>query len=123
MNAIAPKSDLTKTGRAQYATLFRVADSTKRGLISWDDFVIFETILKRSDADYWIAFQYFDVYVPLVLTMRRQRSRAKLAHEGTTREPSRTTSSRTCSRRRSRMSRSPSTSIGTRYWTPSTRTR
>ncbi|GJE89667.1 mitochondrial carrier [Phanerochaete sordida] len=61
VNAIAPKSDLTKTGRAQYATLFRVADSSKRGMVSWDDFVIFETILKRPDADYWIAFQYFDV--------------------------------------------------------------
>lgn len=64
MNAIAPKSDLSsKIGRAQFATLFRVADTTKRGLVSWDDFVVFETILKRPDADYWIAFQYFDVYV------------------------------------------------------------
>lgn len=61
VNAIAPKSDLTKIGRAQFATLFKVADSTKRGLVSWDDFVVFETILKRPDADYWIAFQYFDV--------------------------------------------------------------
>ncbi len=62
VNAIAPKADLTKTGRAQYATLFRVADTSKRGLVSWDDFVIFETILKRPDADYYMAFQYFDVY-------------------------------------------------------------
>ena len=65
VNAIAPKSDLSKIGRAQFATLFSVADTTKRGLVSWDDFVVFETILKRPDADYWIAFQYFDVYVPL----------------------------------------------------------
>ncbi|KAJ3539095.1 hypothetical protein NM688_g6416 [Phlebia brevispora] len=61
VDAIAPKADLTKIGRAQYATLFRVADQSKRGLISWDDFVIFETILKRPDADYYMAFQYFDV--------------------------------------------------------------
>ncbi|KAI0783314.1 mitochondrial carrier [Abortiporus biennis] len=61
VNAIAPKGDLTKIGRAQFATLFPVADSSKRGLVSWDDFVVFETILKRPDADYWIAFQYFDV--------------------------------------------------------------
>ncbi|KAF7791229.1 hypothetical protein EIP86_002243 [Pleurotus ostreatoroseus] len=61
VSAIAPQADLTKIGRAQYATLFRVADSNKRGLISWDDFVIFETILKRPDADYYMAFQYFDV--------------------------------------------------------------
>ena len=62
VNAIAPKGDLSKIGRAQFATLFRVADANKRGLVSWDDFVVFETILKRPDADYWIAFQYFDVY-------------------------------------------------------------
>ncbi len=63
VNAIAPKGDLTKIGRTQFATLFPVADSTKRGLVSWDDFVIFQTILKRPDADYWIAFEYFDVCV------------------------------------------------------------
>lgn len=61
VNAIAPKGDLSKIGRNQFGTLFRVADTNKRGLVSWDDFVVFETILKRPDADYWIAFQYFDV--------------------------------------------------------------
>ncbi|KAF8346951.1 mitochondrial carrier domain-containing protein [Amanita rubescens] len=61
VNAIAPKSDLTKIGRAQFAILFRVADTSKRGLVSWDDFTVFETLLKRHDADYWMAFQYFDV--------------------------------------------------------------
>ncbi|KAG1783577.1 mitochondrial carrier domain-containing protein [Suillus placidus] len=61
VNAIAPKNDSTKIGRAQFAILFRVADSSKRGLVSWDDFTVFETLLKRPDADYWIAFQYFDV--------------------------------------------------------------
>jgi solute carrier family 25 aspartate/glutamate transporter 12/13 len=62
VNAIAPKGDLTRIGRAQFATLFRVADAAKRGLMSWDDFVVFQTLLKRPDADYYIAFQYFDVY-------------------------------------------------------------
>nr|VWO94345.1 Calcium dependent mitochondrial carrier protein [Ganoderma boninense] len=61
VNAIAPKGDLSKIGRNQFGTLFRVADANKRGLVSWDDFVVFETILKRPDADYWIAFRYFDV--------------------------------------------------------------
>lgn len=61
VNAIAPNGDLSKIGRAQFTTLFRVADATRRGLVSWDDFVIFQTILKRPDADYWIAFKYFDV--------------------------------------------------------------
>ncbi|TFK77439.1 mitochondrial inner membrane protein [Pluteus cervinus] len=61
VNAIAPKSDLTKIGRAQFAILFRVADTSRRGLVSWEDFTVFETLLKRPDADYWMAFQYFDV--------------------------------------------------------------
>lgn len=52
---------MTKIGRAQFGILFKVADSNKRGLVSWDDFNVFQTLLKRPDADYWIAFQYFDV--------------------------------------------------------------
>ncbi|KAG5647705.1 hypothetical protein DXG03_008428 [Asterophora parasitica] len=62
VNAIAPSGDLSKIGRAQFAILFRVADTSRRGLVSWDDFTVFETLLKRPDADYWMAFQYFDVY-------------------------------------------------------------
>ncbi|KAJ7597398.1 mitochondrial inner membrane protein [Mycena floridula] len=61
VNAIAPKEDLSRIGRAQFGILFRVADTSKRGLLSWDDFTVFETLLKRPDADYWMAFQYFDV--------------------------------------------------------------
>ncbi|KAF8274027.1 mitochondrial inner membrane protein [Lactarius quietus] len=61
VNAIAPKGDLTRISRSQFAILFRVADATKRGLLSWDDFVVFQALLKRPDADYYMAFQYFDV--------------------------------------------------------------
>ena len=61
--------DLTKIGRRQFAILFRVADTSKRGLVSWDDFVVFETLLKRPDADYFVAFQYFDVYVSSILRL------------------------------------------------------
>ncbi|KAJ7492348.1 mitochondrial carrier domain-containing protein [Mycena latifolia] len=61
VNAIAPSGDLSKIGRAQFAILFRVADTSRRGLVSWEDFTVFETVLKRPDADYWMAFQYFDV--------------------------------------------------------------
>ncbi|KAF8899082.1 mitochondrial carrier domain-containing protein [Infundibulicybe gibba] len=61
VNAIAPKGDLTKIGRSQFAILFRVADTSRRGLVSWEDFTVFETLLKRPDADYWMAFQFFDV--------------------------------------------------------------
>ena len=69
VDAIAPANDLSKLGRAQFATLFKVADSSKRGLVSWDDFTIFQTILKRPDADYWIAFKYFDVCVDVTSVM------------------------------------------------------
>ncbi|KAF8640718.1 hypothetical protein AX17_000370 [Amanita inopinata Kibby_2008] len=61
VNAIIPRGDLTRIARAQFALLFRVADTSKRGLVSWEDFTVFETLLKRPDADYWMAFQYFDV--------------------------------------------------------------
>jgi solute carrier family 25 aspartate/glutamate transporter 12/13 len=73
VKAIAPVEDLTKIGRSQFAILFRVADTSKRGLVSWEDFVVFETLLKRPDADYYVAFQYFDVYVVFALrpTMTR----------------------------------------------------
>ncbi|PPQ63823.1 hypothetical protein CVT24_009773 [Panaeolus cyanescens] len=60
VNAVAPAGDL-KIGREQYAILFRIADTSRRGLVSWDDFTVFQTLLKRPDADYWMAFQYFDV--------------------------------------------------------------
>lgn len=63
MDAIAPSGDLSRIGRAQFAILFRVADTSRRGLVSWEDFTVFETVLKRPDADYWMAFQFFDVYV------------------------------------------------------------
>lgn len=62
MSAIAPRDD-DRIQRTQYGILFKVADRAKRGRVSWDDFYIFETLLNRPDAEYWIAFQYFDVYV------------------------------------------------------------
>jgi solute carrier family 25 (mitochondrial aspartate/glutamate transporter), member 12/13 len=71
VNAIAPTGDLTKIGRAQFAILFRVADTSKRGLVSWSDFTVFETLLKRPDADYWMAFEYFDVCVCIVWKLWR----------------------------------------------------
>ena len=68
VNAIAPIGDLSKIRRAQFAILFRIADTSRRGLVSWDDFTVFETLLKRPDADYWMAFQYFDVWVIVIVS-------------------------------------------------------
>lgn len=61
VHAISPSGESSKVARDQYAILFRVADASRRGLVSFDDFVVFETLLKRPDADYLIAFRYFDV--------------------------------------------------------------
>lgn len=70
VNAISPKADHTKIAKAQFAILFRVADTSRRGLVSWEDFTVFNTMLKRPDADYWMAFQYFDVYVFFSFTIK-----------------------------------------------------
>ncbi|OCF41845.1 solute carrier family 25 (mitochondrial aspartate/glutamate transporter), member 12/13 [Kwoniella heveanensis CBS 569] len=62
IDAIAPTDEgFSKIKREQYTNLFRVADINNRGLVSFDDFVVFETLLKRPDADYQLAFQVFDV--------------------------------------------------------------
>ena len=47
VSAIAPKGDLQKIRREQFAVLFKVADSRKAGRVTWDEFVVFETILKK----------------------------------------------------------------------------
>ncbi|WWD09554.1 hypothetical protein V865_007681 [Kwoniella europaea PYCC6329] len=61
IDAIAPTDEgFSKIKREQYTNLFRVADNTGRGLVSWEDFVVFETLLKRPDADYQLAFLVFD---------------------------------------------------------------
>ncbi|KAK9900131.1 mitochondrial carrier [Cystobasidium minutum MCA 4210] len=60
VNTIAAREDADKIKRDQYAVLFKVADINKRGRVSWDDFTVFETILKRPDAPYEIAFRWFD---------------------------------------------------------------
>ncbi|KAL7410524.1 putative mitochondrial inner membrane protein [Mrakia frigida] len=61
INAIAPDDNSSKIRRDQYGVLFRVADLSKRGLVSFEDFTVFESLLKRPDADHKIAFTYFDV--------------------------------------------------------------
>ncbi|TPP57892.1 Calcium-binding mitochondrial carrier protein Aralar1 [Fasciola gigantica] len=40
--------------------LARAADTTKDGLISFDEFVAFEAILCTADAPYMLAFEIFD---------------------------------------------------------------
>ena len=40
--------------------LFKVADTRKSGRVYWEEFVVFETLLKKPDAPYEIAFRWFD---------------------------------------------------------------
>ncbi|ORY72748.1 mitochondrial inner membrane protein [Leucosporidium creatinivorum] len=60
VSAIAPTGDFAKIGRQQYGILFHIADQRKRGKVTWEDFVAFETTLKRPDAEFDIAFKFFD---------------------------------------------------------------
>jgi solute carrier family 25 (mitochondrial aspartate/glutamate transporter), member 12/13 len=52
VSAIAPTGDFAKIGRQQYGILFHIADKRKRGKVTWEDFVAFETTLKRPDAEF-----------------------------------------------------------------------
>ncbi|KAK9450284.1 mitochondrial carrier domain-containing protein [Limtongia smithiae] len=61
VRAIAPANeDYHKIARESYAVLFSVADRAHRGLISFQDWLFFETILQKPDAEYEIAFRLFD---------------------------------------------------------------
>ena len=62
VDAIAPEDeDYHKISRQQYGILFHVADRKRRGLVSFQDFVAFENLLGRPDAEYDIAFRLFDL--------------------------------------------------------------
>lgn len=50
-----------KIKRDQYTLLFQVADRQGKGKINLADWVYFENLLNKSDAEYEIAFRLFDV--------------------------------------------------------------
>ncbi|GAA5969461.1 hypothetical protein JCM21900_006505 [Sporobolomyces salmonicolor] len=60
VTAIAPEGDFGKISRQQYGVLFNVADRRKVGRVTWDDFVAFQTLLKKPAAEFDIAFRAFD---------------------------------------------------------------
>ncbi|KAI1314905.1 mitochondrial aspartate-glutamate transporter agc1 [Mortierella claussenii] len=60
VNAIAPGEDYKRLQRSQYGVLFNVADQSKSGVLSLSDFIVFENLLSRPDAEYEIAFRLFD---------------------------------------------------------------
>lgn len=61
LEAIAPGEDFKKIQREQFGLLFKLADKTGRGLVSFEEFVIFQNLLSKADAEYEIAFRLFDV--------------------------------------------------------------
>lgn len=61
VNAVAPPNeDYHKISRNSYAVLFEVADRTRRGLVSLNDWYAFSDLLDKPDAEYEIAFRFFD---------------------------------------------------------------
>ncbi|ORZ02665.1 mitochondrial carrier domain-containing protein [Syncephalastrum racemosum] len=59
--AIVPDEDFKKIQREQYMLLYKVADRSNKGAVSFEDFVIFQNLLSKPDAEYEIAFRLFDV--------------------------------------------------------------
>lgn len=61
LSAIAPGEDFKKIQREQFELLYKLADKSNKGVVSFDDFVIFEDLLSKADAEYEVAFRVFDV--------------------------------------------------------------
>lgn len=61
VDAITPDGeDYHKIKREQYAVLFYVADRRRRGSVNFQDWMAFENLLAKPDAEYDIAFRLFD---------------------------------------------------------------
>ena len=61
VDAITPDGeDYHKIKREQYAILFYVADRRRRGSVNFQDWMAFENLLAKPDAEYDIAFRLFD---------------------------------------------------------------
>ena len=62
VDAITPEGeDYHKIKREQYAILFFVADRRRRGTVNFQDWMAFENLLAKPDAEYDIAFRLFDM--------------------------------------------------------------
>jgi solute carrier family 25 (mitochondrial aspartate/glutamate transporter), member 12/13 len=62
VDAITPEGeDYHKIKREQYAILFYVADRRRHGAVNYQDWVAFENLLAKPDAEYDIAFRLFDL--------------------------------------------------------------
>ncbi|OLL26796.1 Calcium-binding mitochondrial carrier protein Aralar1, partial [Neolecta irregularis DAH-3] len=61
VNAIAPeREDYHKIPRSKFAILFNVADCKKAGRIGLNEWISFQNLLAKPEAEYEIAFRLFD---------------------------------------------------------------
>jgi solute carrier family 25 (mitochondrial aspartate/glutamate transporter), member 12/13 len=61
VDAITPQGeDYHKINREQYAILFYVADRRRKNRVNYHDWMAFENLLGKPDAEYDIAFRLFD---------------------------------------------------------------
>lgn len=68
VSAIAPTGDFAKISQQQYGLLFRIADQRKRGKVSWEDFLYFETLLQKPDAEFDVSRARLVTSSPTALT-------------------------------------------------------
>ncbi|CCJ30988.1 unnamed protein product, partial [Pneumocystis jirovecii] len=61
INAIVPEEYSHKIKREEYSLIFKVADVNKRGLLSLQDWICFENLLEKHDAENEIVFKFFDL--------------------------------------------------------------
>ncbi|CAO3590263.1 unnamed protein product [Absidia cylindrospora] len=59
--AIAPGEDFAKIKREQFGLLYKIAAASNKDQISFNDFVIFQNLLAKPNAEYEVAFRLFDV--------------------------------------------------------------
>lgn len=62
IDAVAPKDseNFSKIGRNSYGVLFEVADRSQKGRVSLEDWLAFDAVLDRPDAEFVVAFRLFD---------------------------------------------------------------
>lgn len=82
MQAMTPPKGSSTISAPYYRVLFDLADVQKRGSLSLHDFISFQTLLTKSDADYQLAFRLFDTDGTGVLTKKAFEAKlnADIAH-------------------------------------------
>ncbi|KAI8849124.1 mitochondrial carrier domain-containing protein [Chytridium lagenaria] len=60
LRAIAADKDFFRVPKERYLILFKLADRSKKGSLTKDDFVAFGDLLSKPDAEFEVAFRLFD---------------------------------------------------------------